>query len=129
MARKTGKRKYKSRAANVRKKIAKWAAKGNPNAKDYDMLLRAEQAVLNHKYSTADDLYKKAIVHAARIGHLSHVALYNERFAEYRLEVHGERNDYEYHIREAMRYYTDWGAVGKAEQLRQEVFKIHDTEQ
>ncbi|KAL3937345.1 MAG: hypothetical protein SGBAC_007536 [Bacillariaceae sp.] len=113
MARKTGKRKYKSRTTKVKKEIAKWAAKGNPNAKDYDML--------NKKYDKADGFYKQAIVRVCQIGHLSHAVLYNERFAEYRLEVHGDRNDYEYHMGEAMRYYTEWGSIGNADQLRKGV--------
>ncbi|CAJ1961251.1 unnamed protein product [Cylindrotheca closterium] len=126
MARKTGKRKYQCRAAKVRKEITKWVKKGNPNAKDYDLFLRAEQAVLDKKYDKANTFYKKAIVHAARIGHLSHVALYNERFAEYRLEVHGDGDDYEYYMTEAMRYYAEWGAHGKGDLLKHELYKIHD---
>ncbi|CAJ1961245.1 unnamed protein product [Cylindrotheca closterium] len=126
MARKTGNRKYKSRATEVRKEITKWVKKGNPNAKDYDVFLRAEQAVLDKKYKKANDLYKQAIVHAARIGHLSHVALYNERFAEYQLEVLGDVDDCKYRMEEAIRYYTEWGATGKANQLRQSLSSITD---
>ena len=121
MARKTGKRKYKTKARKVRKEIKKWVEKGNPNAKDYDIFLSAEEAVLKKDYKKADDYYKKAIVHAARLGHMSHAALYNERFAEYRLEVHGDRDDYEYRLREAIRFFTDWGAGGKADHIMQKI--------
>lgn len=124
MARKAGKRAYKSRAIKIKKEIAKWVEKGNPNAKDYDMLLSAEEAVLNKKYDKADGFYKQAIVRVCRISHLSHAALYNERFAEYRLDVHGDGDDYQYHMGEAMRYYSEWGAIGKADQLRKQVLKL-----
>jgi predicted ATPase len=118
MARKTGMRAYKLRAIKIRKEISKWAEKGNPNVKDYDLFLNAEEAVLNKKYKKADSLYKQAIVHTCRIGHLGHAALYNERFAEYRLEVRKDLDDAKYHMSEAIRYYEEWGALGKAEQLQ-----------
>jgi len=124
MAQKTGKRAYKSRAIKIRKEIAKWVEKGNPNAKDYDLLLSAEEAVLNKKYDKADECYKKAMVQAGRIGHLAHAALYNERYAMYRLDVHGDEDDCKYHMGEAIRYYTEWGAIGKADQLRHVVLKL-----
>ena len=124
MARKTGKRAYKSRAIKIMKEIAKWAEKGNPNVKDYDLFLHAEEAVLNKKYESAESLYKQAIVHTCRIGHLGHAALYNERFAEYRLEVRKDVDDAKYHMGEAIRYYTEWGAVGKANQLRDKLLQL-----
>ena len=123
MARKTGKRAYKSRAIKIRKEISKWAEKGNPNVKDYDLFLSAEEAVLNQKDEKADSLYKQAIVYACRIGHLGHAALYNERFAEYRLEVGKDVEDAKYHISEAIRYYEEWGALGKAELLKNFVYE------
>ncbi|CAJ1961239.1 unnamed protein product [Cylindrotheca closterium] len=120
MARKTGKRGHKSRAIKIRKEVAKWAEKGNPNAKDYNLFLTAEEAALHKKYQKADALYKQAIVHVCRIGHLFHAALYNERYAKYRLDVHGDDDDCKYHMGESIRYYAEWGALGKADQLRQE---------
>jgi len=121
MAKRTKARKYRTRANRLQKRISKWAKEGNPNVKYYDLMLRAEQASLNRRYEVADGLYKEAIIHAARTGHLHHAALFHERYAEYRLKDHGDVDDGKYHLAEAVRYYSEWGAVGKAEVLRKEM--------
>mmetsp|Transcript_3756 Transcript_3756/g.8624 ORF Transcript_3756/g.8624 Transcript_3756/m.8624 type:complete len:1095 (+) Transcript_3756:156-3440(+) len=121
MAKRTKVRKYRTRANRLQKRISKWAKEGNPNVKHYDLMLRAEQASLNRRYGVADYLYKEAIIQAARTGHLHHAALFHERYAEYRLKDHGDVDDGKYHLAEAVRYYSEWGAVGKAEVLRKEM--------
>ena len=87
-------------------------------------MLQAEYAALSKKYEKADDLYKQAISHAVRNDHLHHAALFHERFAEYRLELRNDRKDGKYHLEKAIRYYTEWGAVGKAEHLKADLAKI-----
>lgn len=116
-ARRTRRRKHRAEAMKVKKQVAKWAKAGDPNIQHYELLLNAEEAVLDKKFARADALYKKAISNAARIGHIHHAALFHERYAEYRLEIRGDRDDCKYHMDQAIRYYTEWGAVGKAEQL------------
>ncbi|CAJ1958968.1 unnamed protein product [Cylindrotheca closterium] len=120
-ARHTRRRKHMSEAMKVRKQIAKWAKTGDPNIQHYHLLLNAEVAVLEKRFTKADALYKQAICRAARIGHIHHAALFHERFAEYRLEVRGDKDDGKYHMEQAVRYYTEWGAVGKAEELKKVV--------
>ena len=87
----------------------------------YDLMLQAEQAALDGKYAKADELYKEAIIHAARTGCLHHAALCNERYADYRRYEHNDLDDAKYLMTEAVRYYAEWGAVGKAEELRKEI--------
>mmetsp|Transcript_33391 Transcript_33391/g.80821 ORF Transcript_33391/g.80821 Transcript_33391/m.80821 type:complete len:396 (-) Transcript_33391:208-1395(-) len=124
MARRTRRRKHRSEAMKVKKQVAKWAKAGDPNIQHYHLLLNAEVAVLDKRFAKADALYKQAISYAARIGHIHHAALFHERFAEYRLEVRGDKDDGKYHMEQAIRYYTEWGAVGKAEQLKKDVNKL-----
>ncbi|CAJ1928241.1 unnamed protein product [Cylindrotheca closterium] len=128
MARRTGRKRYKSEAKKIRKAVSSWVSAGNPNVVHYDLLLSAEQAVLDKKYDKADDFYRRAIVSAARGGFLHHAALFNERFAEYRIDIHGDIDDYKYYTQEAIRYYTDWGAVGKAKELEQNMIRCNDSD-
>ena len=67
-------------------------------------MLGVKQAALEKKFEKAEGLCKEALVYAARTGHLHHAALFNERFAAYYLEVHGNLDDYKYHMIEAIRY-------------------------
>lgn len=117
MARRTRNRKYKRRAKVLRKMVSKFAKSGNPNVQHCDLMLRAEQAALDRKYAKADELYKEAIIHAARTGSIHHAALFNERYADYRLQEHDDVDDAKYLMAEAARYYAEWGAIGKAEEL------------
>mmetsp|Transcript_24272 Transcript_24272/g.59418 ORF Transcript_24272/g.59418 Transcript_24272/m.59418 type:complete len:610 (+) Transcript_24272:2715-4544(+) len=123
MARRTKRRKYKAHANKIRKQVTKWSNDGNPNVKHYVMILNAEQAVLDKHYEKADELYKGAIVYTARSGHLHHAALCNERYADYRL-LRSDVDDAKYYMSEAVRYYREWGAVGKAEKLRKEMEEL-----
>ena len=119
MARKKKNRKYRAKALKIKKLVAKWAKLGDPNVQSYDRMLSAEEASLKKKYKLADRLYKQAIIIAARNGQVHHAALFSERFGEYRLETHGDEEDRKYYMEQAIRFYTEWGAVGKAEELKQ----------
>lgn len=123
MARRTKSRKYKSRANKIRKQVATWTAAGNPNVKHFDIILNAEQAVLDKRYDNAEALYKEAIVYTARTGHLHHAALCNERYADYKL-LRNDTDDAIYHLSEAIRYYNEWGALGKAAKLENDKGKL-----
>ena len=124
MAQKTGIRKYKAEAIKVMKLVAKWAKAGDPNVQHYNFMMKAEHAVMSKKYDKADELYKQAISHAVRNDHLHHAALFHERFADYRLNARGNRNDGRYHLEQAIRYYREWGAIGKALHLKNNLATI-----
>jgi len=119
-----GNRKYRTNAHKIKKLVGKWAKAGDPNVQHYYRMLCAEDAVLKKKYVMADQLYKEAIALAARGGHLHHAALFNERFGEYQLEVHSDMENHKFYIQQAIRYYTEWGAVGKAEDLRAKLLML-----
>lgn len=121
MAQRTKARKYRMRANRIQKMVSKWAKAQNPNVQHYDLMLRAEQAALSKRYNQADGLYKEAIISAGRTGHLQRVALFHERYAEYRLKEQSDADDAKYHLSEAIRYYSEWGALGKAEVLKKEM--------
>lgn len=118
MARRTKKRKFKEPAKKIRMTITKWVEKGNPNVKHYRLFLDAEHAALKKEHDKAEKLYRKAIVYAAKTGHLHDAALFNERYADFLVEEGVSNTDEaEYRIREAIRFYRYWGADRKAKLL------------
>lgn len=123
MARKTRKRRYKQQAKILRRRIEKWLDDGNPNVKHYEIFLNAEQAALDNRVDLADTRYRRAIVYAARTGHLHHTALFNERYAQFLQDVKGDENEASHRIHEAIRFYREWGAFAKASELQSEVFE------
>eukprot|EP00980_Cylindrotheca_fusiformis_P015975 scaffold4690_cov116-Cylindrotheca_fusiformis.AAC.5 len=118
MARRTKKRKYRTRATKLAKRIEFWVQNGNPNVGHYHMTLLAEQAALNKKCDLVEENYKNAIVLAARSGHLHHTGLINERYAEFLLEERLDEQESKYRLGEAIRFYEEWGAFGKVEALK-----------
>jgi predicted ATPase len=122
MARKTKKRKYKKPAQQIRKMIKTWIQRGNPNVKQYYLLLSAEHAALRKEYKPANVLYQKAIVLAGRTGHLHNAALFNERYADFLREELSDNEEALYRIEEAIRFYRHWGAVRKVETLLERTF-------
>jgi tetratricopeptide (TPR) repeat protein len=117
-ARRTKKRKYKQHAKRIRKQIHKWKNEGVVNVVHYCIFLDAEHTALGGKYEAAETHYKKAIQFVARSGYLHHAGLFNKLYSDFLLR---ERNDIEearYHLEEAIRYYTDWGALGVVERLK-----------
>ena len=117
MARKTKRFKYIRAAYRVRKKIVSWAKSGNPNVKHYECFLEAEHTALKGKKSAAKVKYEAAIRKAARTGHLHHAALFNERFADFLRYDLSEEEESSYRLREAIRWYGEWGAKRKVELL------------
>lgn len=118
MARQTKKRKYKVQANKLARTIEKWMDRGNPNVKYYHLLLSAERAALDKKFDIAEGHYKKAIVLAARTGHMHHAGLCNERYADFLLKQLSNEEEAKYRTKEAIRFYEAWGAVGKVESLQ-----------
>jgi hypothetical protein len=106
------------RAANkLKQKMGNWVSKGNPNIGHCYHLLCAEKARLDGKYEKANTLYSDAIVLAARTGHVHHAALANERYAEFLLRCMKDKEEHDYRIEEAVRFYKDWGAERRVQQL------------
>jgi len=99
------------RTANrLTKKVGSWVKKGNPNVVHLYSLLCAEKA---------NKLFVDSIILAARTGHVHHAALANERFASFLLHCMNDEEEASYRIQEAIRFYNDWGAALKVEQLSQ----------
>ncbi|KAL3931247.1 MAG: hypothetical protein SGBAC_011395 [Bacillariaceae sp.] len=121
MARRTKKRKYRKLAKALRKRIAKFLDAGNPNVKHYEIFLNAEQAALDNRNELADTRYRRAIVYAARTGHLHHTALFNERYAEFLNAVKDDEYETKNRTNEAIRFYREWGAFAKASELSKEL--------
>jgi len=115
----TKKMKYKKHANNVRGTVKKWMVNGNPNVKHYYCFLSAEQAALDKKYEAAGSLYKEAILLSTRTGHLHNTALFNERYANFLLEEMSDKDEANYRMEEAIRFYNLWGADAKVHALQQ----------
>lgn len=119
MARKTKKRKYKTRAVKIRRTIKQWIKDGNPNVEHYDFLMDAEHFSLkSNEYDMAHDFYQRAIGSACRLGHLHHSALCNERYADFLLNSRSDKTAALYRLSESIRFYEEWGAVGKVNELK-----------
>lgn len=116
MARRTGMRKYKKHALQVKKTVEAWVGKGNPNVRHHLCLLNAEQAALDGKNDQARQLYGEAITLSARGGFIHDAALANERYADFVID--NDRDEAEYRLRESIRYYSQWGATQKVAMLR-----------
>ena len=118
MARKADRSIYSTVAQRLRKQISGWAKSGNPNVKHYECFLEAENSALRGKKAAAKDQYEKAIKMAARTGHLHHAALFNERFADFLLHDLSDEEESFYRLKEAIRWYGEWGAKLKARLLQ-----------
>lgn len=116
MAHKTRESKYLKPANRLLKRIAKWA-QVNPNVKHYYHFLKAEQFVIKRNYKDAKTQYGEAIKIAARTGHLHHAGLFNERFADFYETILVDEEEACYRLKEAVRWYTQWGADLKVELL------------
>mmetsp|Transcript_34058 Transcript_34058/g.82608 ORF Transcript_34058/g.82608 Transcript_34058/m.82608 type:complete len:655 (-) Transcript_34058:1171-3135(-) len=118
-ARRTKRRKYKSHGKKIRKTIHKWKKNGIPNVVYYCTFLDAEHAALAGKHAEAEKNYKVAIQFVARSGFLHHAALFNELYSDYLLRERDDKDEAKYRLQEAIRYYGDWGALGKVEKMKE----------
>mmetsp|Transcript_13096 Transcript_13096/g.31000 ORF Transcript_13096/g.31000 Transcript_13096/m.31000 type:complete len:1255 (+) Transcript_13096:109-3873(+) len=119
MAGRTKRRKYKVAAKRLRKIIQKWSKAGNPNVSHYLMILDAEDAALRKDVTVANENYQKAIIYAGRTGEMHHAGMFNERYAEFLLDVCGDAEEAKYRIQEAIRYYEEWRAPGKVDEMQE----------
>eukprot|EP00980_Cylindrotheca_fusiformis_P025746 scaffold14558_cov137-Cylindrotheca_fusiformis.AAC.11 len=121
MARRTSKRKYRTHANKLARRIEGWVRDGNPNVRHYHLAIMAEQAALSKKYDLAEENYKNAIALAARTGFMNDAALINERYAEFLHEELLDEQESKYRLGESIRFYEEWGAFGKVEALKKQL--------
>ena len=119
MARKTKQQKFRKHAKKIHSTIKSWVKKGNPNVIHYDRLLDAERAALDGKSNAALQHYQSAVSLAARGGFVHDAALANERYAEYLLHDLSDRQEATFYFEEAIKFYSEWGALKKVDLLRE----------
>lgn len=138
MARKTKERKYVKEAKKIRSTFSSWIKKENPNVRHYMDFLDAELTALSGDINTAETHFQTAIRMASRFGFLGDAALISERYLVLLLE-RGDwgkggsekkspcpaysssafrQNETRYRYEETLKYYAEWGATTKVEQLR-----------
>ena len=116
-ARLTKKRQYKVEARRVLKRMNKWVKAGNANVQYYFLFLTAENLALEKKYDAADEKYIEALAKVTAKGHLHHLGLINERYADFLIEARSSEERGKEHLNKAMQYYKEWGAEAKVKML------------
>ena len=111
-------RKFEKAANATRKMLRKWLKRGNMNVQHYICLLDAEHAALKNRLDTASVFYKDSIKFAARGGFIHDAGMANERYADFLGQELQDKIEAKYHIEEAIRFYSEWGAKGKVKQLQ-----------
>jgi len=112
-AHETGEERYSELGAICHKRIKSWVDMGNPNVKHYDLFLDAEYAILQERYSAAIQNYESAIRVALEGGFVQDAALACERLGEFHVYISDDLKEAERWIRQALGYWSTWGAVGK----------------
>ena len=123
MARKTKLAKYRRLANQTRNDVKKLVKAGCVNLVHQLSLLDAEYHAMNGKLDLAKSSYDKAVIEAARGGFLQDAAVSSERYADFLLMNLRNREseaDGSYRLKESIKYYTEWGAKRKVEQLYQD---------
>ncbi|KAL3927280.1 MAG: hypothetical protein SGBAC_013148, partial [Bacillariaceae sp.] len=115
---KTTQNKYKKHAKKVRTTILNWKKEGIPNVVYYCIFLDAEHAVLEGKLEDAETHYKNAIQFVCRSGYLHHAGLFNELYSDFLWREKEDKDEARYHLKQAIRYYEDWGALGVVARLQ-----------
>ena len=111
--------KWKRRARKSISIIRKWAKRGNVNVVHYLHLLEAELAILNGNKNMAERSYKMAITVAEKNGLIQDQALSHELASAAGIDNRGD-----YHTKNAIQCYSEWGATKKVSQLTQRQSKI-----
>ena len=108
---------WKRRGIRVIKIIRSWVELGNPNVVHLLHLLEAELAIVNGYDRLAEDSYQLAINTASAAGFIQDKALCHEQVSKY-LNNRGDRSQGAYHMEQAIKYYSEWGAIAKVDQLK-----------
>lgn len=93
----------------------------NPNVVHYDAMFDGEFDAIAGRHYTAASHFEVGVLFAGRSGLTQDFALAHERFGEY-LARRGPDyvQDAEHHLKEAIKLYTEWGALAKARQVQNE---------
>ena len=108
---------WKKRGIRVMKIIRGWVELGNPNVIHLLHLLEAELAILNGYDRLVEDSYQLAINTASANGFIQDKALSHELVSSY-LTNRGDSSQGAYHMEQAIKYYSEWGAKAKVDQLK-----------
>ena len=117
-ANETGRQTYRKAGNHIRSRIEKRVRLGGINFAHQLLILNAEDALFRKNDLGAKELYRQAIVAAARAGFIQDVGLANERCARLFLRRH-EAEEGLHHVKEAIRFYSEWGASRKVKLLKE----------
>ena len=117
-ARQTRNKAYRKNALAIHKRLKDWIEKGNPNVAHLDAFLDGQFAAMAGKKFAAIKSLQVSIVIAARGGLLLDAALFSECFGEYLLEI-GDPHEAAFRLREAIKYYGEFGALRKTRMLEE----------
>ena len=118
MVLKTSQSTFLTAARKARSSIAKWVKAGAVNLVHQLLILDAEDAAVKGNLKQAQEVYLKAIIASVRGGFLHDAGLANERYALY-LDQHNQKTDASHHMKQAIRYYAEWGASRKVKMLNE----------
>ena len=122
LAKKTGKRIWKKRAASFHKQIKKWYQAGNINCRHMLKIFDAERAVVRGKASEkVKKKYDEAIKTAGRSGCRQDSALANELAGEYYVYFASAPDTFwaKHYLGCALRLYEEWEAHAKVDQMKE----------
>ena len=103
-------------ANQFQKDVRDYVRKGAINLVHTLRLLDGEKYALSGKVDQAKASYRKAVVEAVRGGFIQNAAVASQRHGEYLIELNGLDEGAE-QLREAIKYYKDWGATRLSEML------------
>jgi hypothetical protein len=120
MARKTGDKKYRTPAAEVRRQYQIWVKKGCVNLEGLLQLLDAEHSALGGKKKAAYKHYEDSIATLIKGGFYGNAGLACERYGTYLSET-GQPDGLRIHLERAKGYYNRWGAKRKVDLLKNQI--------
>lgn len=115
----THKKKWKKSALKKMKLIRGWVKNGSVNCVHNLHLLEAELAILDGNNKKAEDMYKLSIDVASMNGFLHDQAVTHELASLY-FKCQGDQHQGDYHLKNAIKCYSEWGAMAKVEQITSE---------
>mgnify|MGYP005840795657 CR=1 FL=1 len=117
---KTKKKQHMRNARAMRKRLAGWLSKGNPNVFHNLRLLEAEIASTKaRKKIFAAKCYREAIAASSRIGYQMEFARANERFAVFQMEILGDVESARRSLGDAVKAYETFGATSVVRRLEE----------
>jgi len=125
MARKTGLKKYKTAAIEVRQQYKTWVHKGCVNLVGLLKLLDAEHAALSGKKAKARKKFEDAIATLIEGAFYNNAGLACERYGTYLSEI-GQADGLKKQLSEAVDHYNRWGAKRKVELLLRHLTSIEN---